>query len=81
MTEKYGCPGTAQFDNGKDSTSCWFSGNGANSRWNEQHDKTGAAGRKAASSVMDDLGCASRFTEACHGQSKHIERAFGFWAA
>jgi hypothetical protein len=71
MVERYGCPETAQFDNGKDFTSCWLTGNA----WNEQHNKIGAAGRKAVSSVMDDLGCASRFTEPYHGQSKHIERA------
>jgi hypothetical protein len=77
MVEQYGCPETAPFDNGKDFASCWLTGNA----WNEQHHKIGAAGRKAVSSVMDDLGCASRFTEPYHGQSKHIERAFGFFAA
>jgi hypothetical protein len=30
--------------------------------------------------VLDDLGCAAQFTEPYHGQSKHIERAFGFIA-
>ena len=76
MVERYGCPDTAQFDNGKDFTSYWFTGNA----WNEQHNKLGAAGRKRMSCVIDDLGCASRFTEPYHGQSKHIERAFGFFA-
>ena len=77
MAEKYGCPDTAQFDNGKDFTSYRLTGNA----WNEQHNKIGEAGWKAVSSVMDDLGCASRFTEPYHGQSKHIERAFGFFAS
>jgi transposase InsO family protein len=76
MVEKYGCPDMAQFDNGKDFTSYWFTGNA----WNEQHNKFGAAAHKMVSCVIDDLGCVSQFAEPYHGQSKHIERAFGFFA-
>jgi transposase InsO family protein len=76
MVEKYGCPESGQFDNGKDFTSYWFSGDS----WNEQHNKFGKREREIMSFVTGDLGMASIFTEPYHGQSKHIARAFGFFA-
>jgi hypothetical protein len=76
MVEKYGCPDSGQFDNVKDFTSCWFTGDA----WNEQHNTFGKRERTMISCITDDLGMASHFTEAYHGQSKHIERAFGFFA-
>ena len=77
MVEKYGCPESGQFDNGKDFTSYWFSGEA----WNEQRGRFGKRERGAVSSVIEDMGMAAFFTEPYHGQSKHIERAFGFFAA
>jgi transposase InsO family protein len=76
MVEKYGCPDGAQFDNGKDFTSHWFTGYA----WEEKHNKFGTKERKAVSCITDDLGCSCQFTEPYHGQSKHIERLFGFIA-
>jgi hypothetical protein len=76
MVEKYGCPDSGQFDNGKDFTSYWFTGDA----WNEQHNKFGTKEKKTMSCVTEDLGMASHFTEPYHGQSKHIERHFGFFA-
>jgi transposase InsO family protein len=76
MVEKYGCPDSGQFDNGKDFTSYWFTGDA----WNEQHNTFGKRERTMMSCITDDLGMASHFTEAYHGQSKHIEKAFGFFA-
>jgi putative transposase len=77
MVERYGCPESGQFDNGKDFTSYWFTGDA----WNEQHNvRLGKRERDAVSCVTDDLGMAAHFTWAYHGQSKHIERAFGFFA-
>jgi transposase InsO family protein len=76
MVEAYGCPESGQFDNGRDFKSYWFSGNA----WNEQRDRLGKKEREAVSCVIDDLGMAAHFTEPYHGQSKHIERAFGFFA-
>jgi transposase InsO family protein len=77
MVESYGCPESGQFDNGKDFTSSWFSGDA----WNEQHRRFGTKERNTISCIIDDLGMAAHFTEPYHGQSKHIERAFGFFAA
>jgi transposase InsO family protein len=73
VVETYGCPESGQFDNGRDFRSYWFSGDA----WNEQREWE----REAVSCVTDDLGMAAHFTEPYHGQSKHIERAFGFFAA
>jgi transposase InsO family protein len=77
MVENYGCPESGQFDNGRDFKSYWFSGDA----WNEQRDRFGTKERNAVSCVTGDLGMAAHFTEPYHGQSKHIERAFGFFAA
>jgi hypothetical protein len=77
MVEAYGCPENGQFDNGKDFTSYWFSGDA----WNEQHNKFGKRERDTVSCVIEDLGMTAHFTEPYHGQSKHIERAFGFFAS
>ncbi|MDR1585912.1 MAG: Mu transposase C-terminal domain-containing protein [Treponema sp.] len=77
MVEACGCPESGQFDNGRDFKSCWFSGDA----WNEQRDRFGKKEREAVSCVTGDLGMAVHFTEPYHGQSKHIERAFGFFAA
>jgi transposase InsO family protein len=71
MAERYGCPGTARFGSGKDFASYWLTGNA----WNEQHHKTGGAGRKAVPSVMDSLGRPPRFTGPYRGQPKRIGRA------
>jgi transposase InsO family protein len=76
MVETYGCPESGQFDNGRDFTSYWFSGDA----WNDQHNKFGTKERNTVSCVTDDLGMATHFTEPYHGQAKHIERAFGFFA-
>ncbi len=77
MVETYGCAEEAQMDNGQDFRSYWFTGNA----WNEQHLKFGAKEEKAVSSVIDDLGTAVHFTEPYRGQSKNIERFFGFMAS
>jgi hypothetical protein len=76
MVEKYGCPDSGQFDNGRDFTSYWFTGND----WNERHNRFGKKEHETMSGVTGDLGMASHFTLPYHGQSKHIERAFGFFA-
>lgn len=77
MVDKYGCPDEAQMDNGQDFRSYWFSGDA----WNEQHLRVGAKEQKVVSSVIDDLGTAVHFTEPYRGQSKNIERFFGFMAS
>jgi transposase InsO family protein len=69
--ERYGCPGTARFGNGKDFASRWLGGNARN----EQRNRIGAAGRKAVPSVMDGLGRPPRFTGPYRRQPKHIGRA------
>jgi putative transposase len=76
MVERYGCPDGAQTDNGKDFTSYWFAGNA----WNEQHLKFGTREKKTVSSVLEDLGTTIQYTEPYRGQSKNIERFFGFCA-
>jgi transposase InsO family protein/ribosomal protein L28 len=77
MVETYGCPEEAQMDNGQDFRSYWFTGNA----WNEQHVKFGAKEEKAVSSIIDDLGTAVHFTTPDRGQSKNIERFFGFMSS
>ncbi len=77
MVECYGCPDEAQFDNGKDFTSYWFTG----TAWEAQHLKVGKKEIETISSVTDDLGMAVHFSTPYRGQSKHIERLFGFIAA
>jgi transposase InsO family protein len=74
MVENYGCPDSAQVDNGADFKSVWFAGNA----WNEQHKKFGKKDKDAVSCVTGDLGMTVQFTEPYHGQSKNIERLFGF---
>jgi hypothetical protein len=63
-----------QVDNGADFRSAWFAGNA----WNEQHKKFGKKEKDAVSCITGDLGMAIQFTEPYHGQSKNIERLFGF---
>jgi len=76
MVERYGCPNGAQTDNGRDFAGYWFAGNA----WNEKHLKFGTNENKAVSSVLEDLGMAVQYTTPYHGQSKNIERLFGFMA-
>jgi transposase InsO family protein len=76
MVERYGCPDGAQTDNGKEFAGYWFAGNA----WNEQHLKFGSKEKKAVSSVLEDLGTTIQYTEPYRGQSKNIERFFGFCA-
>jgi transposase InsO family protein/transposase len=74
MVEHYGCPEGFLVDNGKDFSSYWFAGNA----WNEQHRKFGKRDRQAVSCVTDDLGSIVQFCTPYRGQSKPIERFFGF---
>jgi transposase InsO family protein len=74
--EKYGCSEQAKMDNGRDMRSNWFTGDA----WEKQHGmKTDE--QTHFSSIMGDLGTASHFTLAYHGQAKNIERNFGFIAS
>jgi transposase InsO family protein len=77
MVERYGCPEGFLVDNGKDFSSYWFAGNA----WNEQHRKFGKKDRQAVSCVTDDLGSIVQFCTPYRGQSKPIERFFGFVSA
>jgi transposase InsO family protein len=77
MVETYGCADEAQMDNGQDFRSYWFAGDA----WNEQHLKVGAKEQKVVSCVIDDLGTAVHFAQVRAGQSKNIERLFGFISA
>lgn len=74
MVETHGCADEAQMDNGQDFRSYWFTGN----IWNEQHLKVGVKEQKVVSCVIDDLGTAVHFAQVRAGQSKNIERLFGF---
>ncbi|MDR1175362.1 MAG: Mu transposase C-terminal domain-containing protein [Treponema sp.] len=77
MVEQYGCPEAFLVDNGKDFSSYWFAGNA----WNEQHRKFGKKDKQAVSCVTDDLGSIVQFCIPYRGQSKPIERFFGFVSA
>jgi putative transposase len=77
MVERYGCPEEFLVDNGKDFSSCWFAGDA----WNEQHRKFGKKERREVSCILDDLGSLVHFCIPYRGQSKPIERFFGFVAA
>jgi putative transposase len=77
MVERYGCPEEFLVDNGKDFSSCWFAGDA----WNEQHKKFGKKERREVSCVLDDLGSLVHFCTPYRGQSKPIERFFGFVAS
>jgi putative transposase len=74
--EQYGCPDEFLFDNGKDFKSLLLVGDA----WNEQHLKFGKREQGAVSCVLDDLGSAVHFSKPYSGQSKPIERFFGFVA-
>ncbi|MDR0731639.1 MAG: DDE-type integrase/transposase/recombinase [Treponema sp.] len=74
MVEQHGCPEVFLVDNGKDFSSYWFAGNA----WNEQHRKFGKADQSALSCVTGDLGAIVQFCTPYRGQSKPIERFFGF---
>jgi putative transposase len=77
MVEKYGCPEAFLVDNGKDFSSYWFAGNS----WNEQHRKCGKKERREISSIAGDLGSLVQYCTPYRGQSKPIERFFGFVSA
>ncbi|MDR2370917.1 MAG: DDE-type integrase/transposase/recombinase [Treponema sp.] len=74
MAEQYGCPEAFLVDNGKDFSSYWFAGDS----WNEQHRKAGKRDKGEISSITGDMGTAVQFCTPYRGQSKPIERFFGF---
>jgi transposase InsO family protein/transposase len=74
MVEQHGIPDEFLFDNGKDFASHWLSGDS----WNEQHLRIGKQEQRDVSSVLNDLGSAVHFAKPYQGQSKPIERFFGF---
>jgi putative transposase len=74
MVEQYGCPESFLVDNGKDFSSYWFAGDS----WNEQHKKFGKKEKREISSVTGDLGSIVQYCTPYRGQSKPIERFFGF---
>jgi putative transposase len=77
MVEHYGCPQAFLVDNGKDFSSYWFAGNA----WNEQHRRFGKKDQREISSITGDLGSVVQFCTPYRGQSKPIERFFGFVSA
>jgi transposase InsO family protein len=74
MVEQYGCPEALLVDNGKDFSSYWFAGD----QWNERHHKIGKKEKGEISSVAGDLDMIVQFCTPYRGQSKPIERFFGF---
>jgi transposase InsO family protein len=77
MAEQYGYPEEFLVDNGKDFSNYWFAGDA----WNEQCRKFGKRERREVSCILDDLGSLIHFCTPYRGQSKSIERFFGFAAS
>jgi putative transposase len=74
MVEQYGCPEAFLVDNGKDFSSYWFAGDS----WNERHHTFGKKDKREISSVAGDMDTIVQFCTPYRGQSKPIERFFGF---